>query len=269
MARLFNHRRRRRAPVANHIKAKAAMPPISEDGSDDIDIPDAIPAKAAKMVADAEPEAEAEEEDEEEGEDEYRVEKILLHDFDKKGNVIYQIKWLGYENDEDLTWEPIENLDGAKEILRLYHKKIGGPPEPKSIKKGKGKRGASDAFAADSPAPTSSKKKGRKSNGAAATESEEPAQKTRELPVGSWDDHVLRVTSIIEEVAPVKGTGKGTKETKQLIGLLEWKDKEVSKTSHKMKVLRQKVPQRLLDYYELHLVFTPDDLKNGEEAKAE
>ncbi|KAK4901581.1 hypothetical protein LTR27_001353 [Elasticomyces elasticus] len=246
------------------------MPPaISEDGSDDIDIPDAIPAKAAKMVADAEPEAEAEEEDDEEGEDEYRVEKILSHDFDKKGNVIYQIKWLGYENDEDLTWEPIENLDGAKEILRLYHKKIGGPPQPKSTKKGKGKRGASDAFAADSPAPTSSKKKGRKSNGAAATESEEPAPKTRELPVGSWDDHVLRVTSIIEEVAPVKGTGKGTKETKELIGLLEWKDKEVSKTSHKMKVLRQKVPQRLLDYYELHLVFTPDDLKNEEDVKAE
>lgn len=50
------------------------------------------------------------EEDDEEDEDEYRVEKILAHGYAKGGVVVYQIKWLGYEDEEDQTWEPIENL---------------------------------------------------------------------------------------------------------------------------------------------------------------
>lgn len=69
-----------------------------------------IPAKAS---LDAEPveAAEEDEEEEEEGDaDEYRVEKILKHDFTGDGGVLYQIKWLGYEEEDDLTWEPQENL---------------------------------------------------------------------------------------------------------------------------------------------------------------
>lgn len=48
--------------------------------------------------------------DDEDDEDEYRVEKILKHGHAKGGAVIYQVKWLGYDNEEDLTWEPSENL---------------------------------------------------------------------------------------------------------------------------------------------------------------
>lgn len=82
---------------------------------------------------------------------------------------------------------------------------------------------------------------------------EEPVAAKRDLLMGSWDDYVLRVTSIIEESVPIKVDSRGReKEEKELIGLLEWKDKG-AKTQHKMKVLRKKVPQRLLDYYEQHL----------------
>lgn len=52
----------------------------------------------------------AAEDDDEEDEDEYRVEKIMQHGYGKGGVVIYQIKWLGYDDEADLTWEPIENL---------------------------------------------------------------------------------------------------------------------------------------------------------------
>lgn len=56
-------------------------------------------------------EKEDDEEEEDEGEeDEYRVEKILKHGFSDDGAVQYQIKWLGYEDPEDMTWEPVENL---------------------------------------------------------------------------------------------------------------------------------------------------------------
>ncbi|KAK4539904.1 hypothetical protein LTR36_009946 [Oleoguttula mirabilis] len=279
-----------------HTPTEACAAPVSDDESGSEGVPDMIPARG-KAKADPEPaEAEAEEEEEEEeeeedgGEDEYRVEKILKHDFQDDGTVVYQIKWLGYEDASDLTWEPTENIvTGAKEILKAYHKKIGGepvyeaPPAKSSGKKkgdrastGGGKRKASDAFAADSPAPTAvSKKKGRRSNGVAAGADDEPGK--RVLPQGTWDTDVLRVTSIIEESVPVSGDTKGRgreKESKELIGLLEWRD-SAAKTQHKMKVLRQKVPQRLLDYYEQHLVFThtADELKQQqqeeEEAEAE
>jgi len=82
--------------------------------------------------------------------------------------------------------------------------------------------------------------------------------KARVMPLGSWDDLVLRVTSIVEQVATVKesdggGARKKGEEEIELVGLLEWKKGEQKKTQHKMRLLRQKVPQRLLDYYEQHL----------------
>jgi len=127
-------------------------------------------------------------------------------------------------------------------------------PKSKSASKKKGakggKRTASDAFA-DSPAPasTNTKKRGRKSNGAA----DDVPETSRELPVGSWEDHITRVTSIMEEAIPEKAGGKGREKTsKQLTGLIEWNDNG-PKTQHKLKVLRQKCPQKLLDYYEQHL----------------
>lgn len=38
------------------------------------------------------------------------MEKILKHDFLDDGTPVYQIKWLGYDKKEDLTWEPMSNL---------------------------------------------------------------------------------------------------------------------------------------------------------------
>ena len=64
------------------------------------------------------------------------------------------------------------------------------------------------------------------------------------MPSGSWETHIQRVTSILEEDEE-KSKGK------QLIGLVEWVD--TRKTQHKMEVLRRKCPQKLLDYYEQHL----------------
>jgi len=151
--------------------------------------------------------------------------------------------------------------ENAKDILNAYHKKIGGEPvfeaKPKSSKKkgpapgGKaGKRSASDAFA-ESPAPAGSatKKKGRMSAGTNGAAADDFPTNKRDLPIGSWEDHITRVTSIIEEMVPAKGKEK---EHKVLTGLLEWND-DGPKTQHKLKVLRQKCPQKLLDYYEQHL----------------
>ncbi|RMY15921.1 hypothetical protein D0868_00626 [Hortaea werneckii] len=300
------------------------MPPAISDhesGSED-DIPDQIPARVNKKATEPTQEDDDDENDEEEDdEDEYRVDKIVKHDWLDDGTLVYQIKWQGYEDPGDMTWEPVENLrrsrrrakedegekahqsqhptnpfdnsEGAKDILQTYLKKIGGTPEPPAPKSkrggstrksggGGGKRSASEAFATDSPAPASSSKKrgnassskGRpsKTNG---TVDEHTETTKRALPPGTWDNDVLRVTSIIEESAPSttsslarnKSAAGNGKETKELIGLLEWKDGG-AKTQHKMKVLRQKVPQRLLDYYEQHLVFTDAGANNQTDTAA-
>jgi hypothetical protein len=49
-------------------------------------------------------------------EDTYEVEEILNRR-ERSGKVQYQVKWSGYDKP---TWEPRENLNGAKELLKAY-----------------------------------------------------------------------------------------------------------------------------------------------------
>lgn len=60
-------------------------------------------------------EDEDEDEDEDEEEDEFQVEKILSHKTER-GKIVYQVKWLGWEKEEDQTWEPVDNLYVAARI---------------------------------------------------------------------------------------------------------------------------------------------------------
>ncbi|CZT20425.1 uncharacterized protein RCC_06285 [Ramularia collo-cygni] len=234
-------------------RPKATMPPAVSDIEDsDADMIDEIPAKKSKAAPVAD---EDEEGDDESGEeDEYQVEKILDHKT-VKGGILYRIKWLGYDDEADETWEPEENLTGALEILRAYHIQVGGTPQPTSkssakkastsTTKGKGKRAASAEE--DSPAPAK-KGRGRKSEGATnGTDAWSP-------PDGLWEDAITEISAIIED-EPAEGAMivKAKKNPKKLNGLVLWNNGR--KTQHKMDLLRLKCPQKLLDYYECHLNF--------------
>jgi len=59
---------------------------------------------------------------EEEEEEEYDVETILAHRVDNKGQTFYLVKWLGYNDPADNTWEPEANLNCA-EKLQVYRAK--------------------------------------------------------------------------------------------------------------------------------------------------
>ena len=78
---------------------------MESDGIDEVPAKGKVPSKA-DIVEDVDDE----EEDDDDEPDEFRVEKIVKHDFGEDGQPIYQIKWLGYEKISDRTWEPRENL---------------------------------------------------------------------------------------------------------------------------------------------------------------
>ncbi|KAM5529832.1 Chromo domain-containing protein 2 [Fusarium oxysporum f. sp. phaseoli] len=62
------------------------------------------------------------ESDKEDGELEdglFIVETIKNHATDKNGNLMFQVKWKGFESKKDLTWEPEDNLKYMLSISAL------------------------------------------------------------------------------------------------------------------------------------------------------
>ncbi|OQO03814.1 hypothetical protein B0A48_10455 [Cryoendolithus antarcticus] len=234
----------------------APMPPAISDDESDGDVPEEIPAKAVKAPNPSD-EDEEEDDDSEEGEDEYVVEDILKHR-NTKGTLQYRIKWLGYDDEADITWEPLENLKTASVKLSEYHDRIGGAPT-KAAAASSAKKSLTikrSASALDSPAPAT--KKSRTSTGA----TNGTPSSSKDLPKGSWEENITRIISIIEESETTKSRAGGGK---VLMAYADWKDNV--KRKHKLSTLRGKAPQHLLTYYERHLVFRSDEDSTKAEAE--
>ncbi|KAI1146536.1 hypothetical protein F4825DRAFT_472467 [Nemania diffusa] len=79
--------------------------------------------------------AEAEKKEEKEEQNEYEVEEIM----DSKrvgGSVRYLVKWQGWEDKKDWTWEPYKNFftDGARDVVLRFHKQNPDKPaDPKAV----------------------------------------------------------------------------------------------------------------------------------------
>ena len=61
--------------------------------------------------------------DEDDDEEDYEVEKVL----GKKGkgkSVRYLVKWKGWDDEEDQTWEPLENLQNVSDMVDEYEKSL-------------------------------------------------------------------------------------------------------------------------------------------------
>ncbi|CAI6331991.1 unnamed protein product [Periconia digitata] len=197
-----------------------------------------IPPKTAK--ADAVPTDDEGSEDEDE--DEFVVEKILSHK-GKGQKILYEVQWLGYDDPSDRTWEPRDNLDGAKDVLEEYHNSIGGDPAPPTNKR-KGRKSAADSESATPVVPNKRVKQ----------------KKVWEPPKGSWETEVDYVETVEELADPT--TGKY-----QRFAYLRWSNRK--KTQHPLAHVYQKCPQKMLHYYESHLVFNhdePNDRANGDSA---
>lgn len=63
----------------------------------------------------------------------YFVEKIMKHKKTKRG-LEYKIKWEGYDDPKDATWEPERHLGGSFQLLKDYKEEKGlGPPTVKIL----------------------------------------------------------------------------------------------------------------------------------------
>ena len=62
--------------------------------------------------------------------EEYEVEKVLDKRTKKGGKVEYLVKWRGFEDSDDNTWEPHENLEGAEAEIKKFEQKTELLPRP-------------------------------------------------------------------------------------------------------------------------------------------
>merc|ERR1719209_1873703 len=56
------------------------------------------------------------------GEEEYEVEKILEKRVQKGGYTEYLVKWRNYDDPEENTWEPLDNLAEAEKAIKVFEK---------------------------------------------------------------------------------------------------------------------------------------------------
>jgi chromobox protein 1 len=139
---------------------------------------------------------------------------------------------------------------GAKAVLEAYHASIGGRPSPRkkaSAKKSSTKEKTTTSRSSKRPTdvtehstPVSSKKQ----------RSSRSDPDSQALPLGTWEEDVT-VNAIVQKTV-AGATDQSENVTATLQGLVLWSSTG-RKTEHDMEVLRQKCPQRLLDYYEAHL----------------
>ncbi|KAL1610777.1 hypothetical protein SLS60_002448 [Paraconiothyrium brasiliense] len=184
-----------------------------------------IPAKKQSKSKSAEPVQDEEDDEDEDEEEEYVVEEIRAHKT-VKGSVVYHVKWQGYDDPKDMTWEGEDNLEGVQALVD-YHKSIGGRPE--GGKKRKGRKSAADT---ETSTPVAAKRMKK--------------EKEWAPPPGSWEAEVDHVDTVEQRLNPK--TGQIEK-----FGYLVWNNR--IKTQHPLPLIFKKCPQRMLAYFEEHLVF--------------
>ncbi|KAL2069490.1 hypothetical protein VTL71DRAFT_14169 [Oculimacula yallundae] len=192
---------------------------------------------------------EEEDDDEELPEDEYVVEKITNHIVDEDtGEIKYEVKWEGFEKKSDRTWEPEENLETASGMLNDYLASVGGKElilsawEEKKAEAAAGKKGKKRGRA--STGVENGAKRGRKTHPSSGTPPASSFAADFKPPTGSWEDTVVAIDACEGSEGSV-------------VVYLTWKGGY--KTQHPLAQVYKRCPQKMLHFYESHLVFKKNE----------
>ncbi|KAH6985512.1 hypothetical protein EDB80DRAFT_656049 [Ilyonectria destructans] len=167
------------------------------------------------------------------------VKTIKNHYVDRDGALKFLVHWEGYESQKDWTWEPEGNLKvSGEEILNEYFNKIGG--RHKIVKESdQAAQNRKRRRATNSTTKTTTKR--LQGNETHLADKTSPATvKNWSPPSGSWEDEIDTIDACEDG-----GNGK-------LVVFLIWKNGE--KTKHDTQTIYKKCPQKMLQFYERHIV---------------
>ncbi|OBT97691.1 hypothetical protein VE01_05006 [Pseudogymnoascus verrucosus] len=192
-------------------------------------------------------EEEEEDEDEEAEEDVFVVESIKNHMFDEDGEIRFQVKWEGYNRPSDMTWEPEENLVTATEIVEDYYNQIGGrefvnDEAARELEKVKTapprKRGRAPSGSAAAPKGKRGKVEKVEKHPKDTTP---PASLDFKVPTGNWEHEATAIEQVEEQ------------DDGSLQVHIVWKGGQ--RTAHPVERAYKHCPQKMLRFYEQHIVF--------------
>jgi chromobox protein 1 len=168
-------------------------------------------------------------------EQEYEVEKILDRRT-RKGKVEYLIKWKGYDDVEDNTWEPQENLDCEDKITEF---------ERVRTKEEKGGAAGGDA--------AKGKSEKRKGEGGSSSKKEEPKEKKKKDKEDNKPRGFARGLTAERIIGATNDPG-------ELFFLIKWKGSDEADLVP-AKEANVKIPQIVIKFYEERLNWydTKDD----------
>ncbi|KAH7727538.1 Chromo domain containing protein [Aphelenchoides avenae] len=143
----------------------------------------------------------------EENEEVFVVEKILAKRM-KKGKVEYKIKWKGYDDPKDNTWEPEENCD-CPELIEAYERANKKEPERKSGSFATRKRESVSSSRDGSEVPEPARKKEKK-------DSEKTRESMGKSGKGGKNRDLSSDASDVEEDKTTRPSEKALKAAKNL-----------------------------------------------------
>lgn len=195
-------------------------------------------------------EVEEAEDDEEKEVDEYIVEAIKNHIIDDDGVLRFHVKWQGYEKKSDMTWEPEDNLmESATDIMNEYLESVGGRD---FVMNGGSKKDNSKKRGRPSGTPIATTNGKKRKSAPHPKDGSPPAgiKKDFKPPTGSWEEDVRG----IDACEGLNG---------EVMVFLSWSNGH--KTQHPLEQVYKRCPQKMLKFYESHLVFKKVELREDEE----
>jgi len=170
--------------------------------------------------------------------EEYEVESIVSKRI-KKGKVEYLVKWKGWENPDDNTWEPVEHLE-CPELIEAYEEAHGGTEEEAeenndSMQQEKGEK------------KTPAKRKADSSEAG-------PSNKKATTKTAKVDD---KLKGFARGLAPEKIIG-ATNDPGELYFLIKWKGSDEADLVPASEA-NVKIPQVVIKFYEERLNWYEDD----------
>jgi len=156
--------------------------------------------------------------------EEYEVQSIIEKRL-RKGKVEYLVKWKGWDDPADNTWEPVANLE-CPEIIEAYEKKLGG----------------------DKSSGGSSVKAEKRKSTTESTDSAKKKAKVESRPKG-----------FSRGLQPEKIIG-ATNDPGELYFLIKWKGSDEADLVP-AKEANVKIPQVVIKFYEERLNWYEDDSK--------